>query len=335
MPKLLLPILRLVAWIAIAASLVYMAFFKDSVTASKGAQQPSVQLDSPSITPVKGSITNLVTVDAQVVADTAGSVKSTAGGKVGEVKVSTGQAVNAGDVLFTVKVTEEAPAGSATNTAEGAAAPTTTTKTEVVKSTSAGVIGSLDVLPGQDISIGTVAATINTGSLSVTATLGPENQYRLPQLPGSASVAVTGGPAPFECTNLHIVQPKPQGTGASSGEDQQASANPSGGPQMTCNVPTGTPIYAGASAKMEISAGSANDVLTLPITAVQGSVGKGRVWVVGQDGVETPTDVELGLTDGSMVEVKSGIDESTQVLEFVPVQQDSAAQQGPFGGSGG
>lgn len=95
------------------------------------------------------------------------------------------------------------------------------------------------------------------------------------------------------------------------------------------------PIYAGASAKMEISAGSANDVLTLPITAVQGSVGKGRVWVVGQDGVETPTDVELGLTDGSMVEVKSGINESTQVLEFVPVQQDSAAQQGPLGGSGG
>lgn len=179
MPKLLLPILRLVAWIAIAASLVYMAFFKDAATASKGAQQPSVRLDSPAITPVKGSITNLVTVDAQVVADTAGSVKSTAGGKVGEVKVAAGQAVNAGDVLFTVKVTEEAPAGSATNTAEGAAAPTTTTKTEVVKSTSAGVIGSLDVLPGQDISIGTVAATINTGSLSVTATLGPENQYRL------------------------------------------------------------------------------------------------------------------------------------------------------------
>ena len=51
----------------------------------------------------------------------------------------------------------------------------------------------------------------------------------------------------------------------------------------------------------------ATNVLVLPVEAVAGSQGKGKVDVVMPDGQRQTRDVVLGLTDGKVIEIKSGL----------------------------
>ena len=51
----------------------------------------------------------------------------------------------------------------------------------------------------------------------------------------------------------------------------------------------------------------ATNALVLPVEAVAGSQGKGKVDVVAPDGTRKTVDVVLGLTDGKVIEIKSGL----------------------------
>jgi multidrug efflux pump subunit AcrA (membrane-fusion protein) len=93
-------------------------------------------------------------------------------------------------------------------------------------------------------------------------------------------------------------------------------------------------VFAGMAATVVVDAGVAEDVLVVPVTAVQGSVQQGNVWVVGADGAQEQRAVVLGLTDGDQIEVREGLAEGDQVLMFVPVPDDtveSPGMAGPFG----
>ena len=57
----------------------------------------------------------------------------------------------------------------------------------------------------------------------------------------------------------------------------------------------------------------------IAVTAVQGSVQNGNVWVVGDDGATEQRAVALGLTDGQQVQVTEGLAEGDTVLEYAPV----------------
>jgi multidrug efflux pump subunit AcrA (membrane-fusion protein) len=88
------------------------------------------------------------------------------------------------------------------------------------------------------------------------------------------------------------------------------------------------------AATVRIDAGVAENVLVVPITAVQGAVQKGNVWVVGDDGKQEERAVTLGLTDGELVEVRDGLSEGEQVLQFAPVPDDTVQDPktgGPYG----
>jgi membrane fusion protein, multidrug efflux system len=78
---------------------------------------------------------------------------------------------------------------------------------------------------------------------------------------------------------------------------------------------------------MTVESGRAEDVLLVPVTAVQGSFATGNVWVVLPDGSSEQRSVSLGLTDGEMVEVTEGLAEGDSILEFVPVVDDRAAER--------
>ena len=75
----------------------------------------------------------------------------------------------------------------------------------------------------------------------------------------------------------------------------------------------------------------------LPVEAVAGSQGKGKVDMVLPDGTTQTKDVELGLTDGKVIEIKSGLtgDETVAVpgpnLPAAP--PDRAIPDGPAGRS--
>jgi len=57
--------------------------------------------------------------------------------------------------------------------------------------------------------------------------------------------------------------------------------------------------------------------------------------VVGDDGATEERPVTLGLTDGEQIEVKEGLTEGEQVLQFVPIPDDTPIEDpmmgGPFG----
>jgi hypothetical protein len=187
------------------------------------------------------------------------------------------------------------------------------------------------VLVDQIVAVGDRVGTISPGTLSVTATLSQAEQFRLLSPPSSAEVEVQGGPAPFACGSLVL---GPAASAPADEPDPGLPADPgapaSGGTTARCAVPAGTAVFAGMGATMKIQAGLAENVLVVPITAVQGSVQTGNVWVVGEDGEPSERAVTLGLTDGDLVEIREGLSEGEQILQFVPVPDDTPID--PFTG---
>lgn len=74
---------------------------------------------------------------------------------------------------------------------------------------------------------------------------------------------------------------------------------------------------AGLEAKVGLETARAEDVLTLPVEAVTGVTGSGVVTRVEGD-ARSPVTVELGISDGHLVEVRSGLDEEDVVLAYTP-----------------
>jgi multidrug efflux pump subunit AcrA (membrane-fusion protein) len=202
-----------------------------------------------------------------------------------------------------------------------------------VTAPSAGRLSALDVLVDQIVAVGDKVGAISPGTLSVTATLTQAEQFRLLAPPTTAEVEVQGGPAPFTCTGLVLA------TAAASAEESPADgggaqAPAGGGTTARCAVPAGVTVFAGMGATVRVQAGTAENVLVVPVTAVQGSVQTGNVWVVADDGAEEQRAVTLGLSDGDQIEVREGLAEGEQVLQFVPVPDDNPVQDpmtGPVG----
>jgi membrane fusion protein, multidrug efflux system len=329
------PALRLLVWAVIAVALVVLAFrggTGESGPAGPGA--PTLDLGSPTVPVTRGTVTNTVSVTGTVVADAAVPVKATAAGTVRRVLVVKSAAVTSGQALVEIRVEEELDPVVGTDAGGN---PTSTprpprVRTATVGAPSAGTMGTLDVLVDQVVAVGDTLGTISPGTLSVTATLTQDEQFRLLSPPATAEVEVQGGPAPFTCTGLTLGAPPAVAETPETGTPPAGGSG--GGTTARCAVPAGVTVFAGMGATVRVQAGTADDVLVVPITAVQGSVQTGNVWVVGDDGTEEQRAVTLGLTDGDQIEVREGLAEGEQVLQFVPVPDDSPAQDpmtGPVG----
>jgi membrane fusion protein, multidrug efflux system len=329
------PALRLLVWAVIAAALVVLAFRggTDAGQDPAGAGGPSfVDVDAPPIPVSTGTVSNTVTVTGTVVADPSVTVKATAAGTVRRLLASPGP-VTAGQPLLEIRWEEEREPVTGTD-AEGnptVTQPAPRVRTATVGAPKAGTLTSLDVLVDQIVAVGDRVGTISPGTLSVTATLSQAEQFRLLSPPSTAEVEVQGGPAPFTCGSLVLgAAASPPPDEPEPGVPTDPAAPASGGTTARCAVPAGTAVFAGMGATMTIQAGLAENVLVVPITAVQGSVQNGNVWVVGEDGEPVERAVTLGLTDGDMVEIREGLSEGEQILQFVPVPDDTPID--PFTG---
>ncbi|EMY33914.1 hypothetical protein D477_012325 [Arthrobacter crystallopoietes BAB-32] len=350
-----LPAAWLVVFAVIAAALFKLAFV-DGLTAEAAQEQPSAELVTPTVSVERATITNVVQVKGSVVSDPAVAVRSTAEGTVNHVFVEEGATVAEGDPLFQVrKLVEPAPSTALEpppvpvddadeDTGNRPEPAPQYTYTNVV-ATAAGKLAGFDVLLDQQVSVGTDAATIAPGTFSVSGTLTTDQQFRILGRPSKATVTITGGPAPFECGSVTVGEAAPADTAA-----QPEPADPFGGPfggaaasetagTVNCAVPTDVSVFAGLGASIDISAGTAEDVLAVPTTAVKGAVESGIVWVVKDDGGSAPEEreVTLGLNDGQQVEVSDGLEQGELVLQFVPGApgQDPMGESGPFGMVGG
>jgi multidrug efflux pump subunit AcrA (membrane-fusion protein) len=335
------PALRLLVWAVIALALLVLAFGGGSPVGGgpAGPGAPTVELGSPVVPVTLGTVANTVTVSGTVVADEAVPIRATKAGTVRRVLVERGAVVQAGAALLEIRYEEERPPVTGTDP-EGN--PTSTPRPPVVRTATvpapaAGTVTGLDVLVDQIVAVGDRIGSISPGTLAVTASLTQAEQFRLLAPPSTAEVTVQGGPAPFTCTGLTLGQsagdPDPGGD-QGGGDPGMPGAPAGGGTTARCSVPAGVTVFAGMGATVAVQAGMAENVLVVPITAVQGSVQQGNVWVVGPDGAEEQRSVALGLTDGDQIEVREGLTEGEQVLQFVPVPDDTVGEfvpGGPFG----
>jgi membrane fusion protein (multidrug efflux system) len=332
------PALRLLVWAVIAAALVVLAFRGgDTAGTASGPGAPTLQLDSPPIPVVKGTVNNTVSVTGSVVADSAVPVKAAAAGTIRKILVPAGTAVTAGQAVLEIRYEEQLDPVAGRD-ADGN--PTSTprpprVRTATVPAPAAGTLSAVDVLVDQVVAVGDKVGSVSPGTLSVTATVSQADQFRLLAPPGTAEVEVQGGPAPFTCTGLTLGAPAAAAVSTpDDGTGQQPPGSNGGGTTARCQVPAGVTVFPGMAATVRIDAGVAENVLVVPITAVQGAVQKGNVWVVGDDGKQEERAVTLGLTDGELVEVRDGLSEGEQVLQFVPVPDDTVQDPktgGPYG----
>lgn len=335
--RIVLPTIKILLWAVIAALLAYIAFRDtDGNAADADPAVPSVEIVQPEVPVAVGTVVNTVEVEATITADAPTPVRATDGGEVTLLHADPGDVVEEGDPLVEVVFEEEGEPTTETddegNEVEVPGEPVRRFRT--IEAPAAGTVGEYDVLVGQTVAVGDTVGSISTGGFTVAGSLTAEQQYRLVSGPTSAEVQARGGPAPFACTDLRT------GRSASGGGDDGGSGGDGGGAVMpqdpmapdqgggsstaiSCTVPPDVTVFDGLGATMVIEAGRAENVLVVPVTAVEGSFESGNVWVAGADGgepVETP--VTLGLTDGELVEIREGLAEGDLVLEFVPGAPD-------------
>lgn len=293
--KWVFPILRLIVFAAIAAALVKMAFFADDQQAS-GPQVPTAEIVEPQVPVMVGTVYNDVVVQATVAADAAVPVKATLAGEVVELFTSEGAAVAGGAKVLTIKAEVFGKTGGSYMKYVTVTAPAT------------GIVSKLGVIVGQVVSVGDVVGQVAPPTFNVSGTLSPDQLYRLLNQPTEATITVYGGPAPFLCTGLVI-------STALAGADATEGA---GGTSVKCAVPTDVTVFNGLQAEMSIPGGVAENVLVVPVTAVEGAAGSGNVYVVLPDGSTEIRPVVLGLNDGINVEVTEGLSDGELILQFVP-----------------
>ena len=273
------PLLLVVVFGACAAALVKIAFFPDR---SEAVVSPESSITDPVIAVERGSVVNALTLDGNIARDDAYPVRGEIDGTVTAVHVTEGAAVTAGQKLFTI--TQDDPR-----------------KSIDVVAPEAGDVSEIAVVKGQTANVGLELYKITPARYHLLATVEPVQLYRLVNAPTEASVTITGGPAPFTCTGVRV-QVTAEGTAS-----------------VRCAVPADQVVFAGLPASVDLALGQVDDALVIPVTAVQGGAGTGKVWVDAGEGKDPEErEVALGVNDGTMVEVVSGLEEGDSIRQFVP-----------------
>ncbi|MGB3414828.1 MAG: hypothetical protein WBA28_08955 [Microbacteriaceae bacterium] len=277
--NIILPIFWVLIFAAISGALVKIAFFPDS-TQNPDLLNPGGELVTPTVIVDRGTVVNELQLSGVVNRNADIAMKATLSGKVIGVHTSVGASVEAGGAIVTIR--QDSPK-----------------KDIVVKAPAKGTIKTLNFINEQYVSLGDLVGDLSPEAFNVSATVEPTQLYRLLDTPAEAGVEITGGPAPFTCTALKVL-------------------NDDNGSRVTCAIPADIQVFAGLPANLIIQSGIAEDVLIIPTTAVEGGSGSGNVWISHPDGSTEVREVTLGLSDGYMVEVLTGLEQGEQILQFVP-----------------
>ncbi|RIJ08324.1 hypothetical protein DZF93_16420, partial [Clavibacter michiganensis subsp. insidiosus] len=198
----ILPITRLVVLAAIAVALVRMAFF--GTTTEEASEVPTGSVVESQVPASIATVVNDVTVKGSIQPDPDVAVKATLQGKVSKIVAEQGATVPAGDPILVIR--QETPVDPVVAADGTVTQPKPKVVTETVTASAAGSLAELGVLVGQEVAVGDAVGRIAPPTFRATAPLTAEEQYRLVTQPTAAKVAITSGPAPFDCGDLRIGQ---------------------------------------------------------------------------------------------------------------------------------
>ena len=322
MKRFVWPALKALIAVIVAIALVKIAFFPSQNDSATADISPGYSANVNTVTVAKGNIANKVEVKGRIVQDATVEVQADLAGVVDSVAVEKDAQVSAGDPLLYIKHTE---AQSPTTSTDGEGNVTQTPAADKVTWSTiyAPVSGTVTpkVIKQQETGVGVVVATITPSTYSATGTVSASQQYRLTNAPTAATLTLEGGPAPFQCNNLKVGTKA--STSTTTGGDGSTTTTSGDGTsvEMRCAVPGDQKVFAGMPVTISVDAGSASEALMVPVTAVEGKVGSGFVWLVPESGDASKavkTAVKLGITDGTNIQITAGLKADQQVLQFVP-----------------
>ena len=334
-----LDIVKVLAWVVIAVALVKFAFFP-AVQEDEGSDgmDPGGNFGQMTIEVGRADITHTVSVTGTIQADEPVVARATLDGNVVRTFVNDGDKIAKGDAI--VQIRKEFPGETRQVTdEEGNVSVETaepTYKFETVVAPGDGTL-STGVLVGQQFAIGDTVASVAPSTFSAIAPLSADQMYRLQDAPSTATVTIKNGPAPFECTDVTLVSPTSKTRDTKNSGASENSVAASTDLKARCAIPSDQTVFAGLQVSLEMTTGSATDVLAVPVSAVEGRYQTGIVYLPTSDPANpAKRSVTLGLTDGKMVEVKEGLEEGEEILEFTPTatkdNQDDPYGSGDTGG---
>ena len=193
----------------------------------------------------------------------------------------------------------------------------------------------------------------------ITAEIDSAQAYRISGSVESIKAQIKNGPGPFECEPVGTIAALPAGTfpepepvattppanaNASAPPAPVATTEPATAPEgseptglrLVCVAPAKVKLINGADVTLDVITGRADNVLVLPVEAVAGLQGKGKVdLVVGEEKQRKTVDVELGISDGKVVEVKKGLTGNETIAVPGPNLPTAAPAEGAEKGMGG
>lgn len=177
----------------------------------------------------------------------------------------------------------------------------------------AGFVGWL-ARDGDQITAGLPIITAYYSGLAVEATIPDDSLYRFYGQVGAVQAEIYHGPGPFDCPelgDLGVSSEAPAVPAATAGTAETAepvgiSSTP-GGVVFVCETPRDLQLFAGMRGVIAVTTAEASGVLALPVEAVAGSSQRGLVTLVHSDVQTESRTVELGITDGVSIEIKSGL----------------------------
>ncbi|GAB1689143.1 efflux RND transporter periplasmic adaptor subunit [Krasilnikovia sp. M28-CT-15] len=180
-----------------------------------------------------------------------------------------------------------------------------------------------------DVTKGMPVISAQHAGYGIVADVDSEQAYRIAGAVKSVKGQIKNGPGPFTCTTLGTIAalpagtipappppktPAPQQSGqpAATEAPEAPEAPESGGSEPTgmrlvCAAPDTVKLINGAAVTLQVVTAKAGNAMVLPVEAVAGVQGRGKVDVVGADRTRRTVDVVLGLTDGKVVQIKSGL----------------------------
>ncbi|GIG58947.1 hypothetical protein Lfu02_33190 [Longispora fulva] len=203
------------------------------------------------------------------------------------------------------------------------------------------------------VPVGMPVASARFVGYGIVAEIDGAQAYRISDALGSVQAQIKNGPGPFACSVLGTIAALPAGTipeppaptakppasgppmGAPSSPDRRDTepSTPTG-LRLVCTAPPGVKLINGVDATLQVVTEKATNVLTVPVEAVAGSQGKGKVDIVKADNTRETRDVELGLTDGKVVEIRSGLTGEESIAVPGPNLPPGTSEGGPNGKGG-
>ncbi|MGY5054069.1 hypothetical protein ACWDFR_08340 [Streptomyces sp. 900105755] len=229
----------------------------------------------------RGNISNVLSMDAELITRPHYEVPAPLEGAFSS-DVHKGQMVDAGDTLGVIR-------GSGKEAKIVAPAPAR--------------VGEIFVSSGEAVPEGIAVIELQDRGFALQSAVAPSDRYRLTALGPDNTVraSIDNGPGPFVCPPL-------------GGPQRDADGNLS----VLCAVPKNIKVFAGLKGLMAVSLEKRKNALTLPISAVAGSAQAGQVNLVENSSRTVLRDVQLGITDGVRIEIRSGLSEGQRVTSRAP-----------------